>query len=285
MGISARLRKGTLLGVLIFFMCWTPSGCNTKEQPEITIAGSTTILPFMAEVSEQYAGIGHVTIHVRDGGSLNGIEDLIRGKIDIAMSSAPIPSKMRSRAESEGLQVKGFPFALDLVVPIVHPSNPVLTLNLAQLAGIYQGEIKTWKDVGGKSESIEAVARRDTSGTEEVWQQVVMKSRMVRPDAVLQDSNSGVLAYVAEHPKAIGFVSYALLNHEVKALSVGGVAPSKENAKEGRYPISRRLYLYVDQKEIPHYITSLMVYVLGRQGQQIAEKCGFIPLHPLKRSD
>ncbi|HKI49871.1 MAG TPA: phosphate ABC transporter substrate-binding protein [Desulfobacteria bacterium] len=282
MGISAHLLKGTLLGVLIFFMGWMTTGCTAKEDPEITIAGSTTILPFMVKVSEHYAVGGKVRLHVSDGGSIKGIRDLIHGKINIAMSSAPIPTEILSSAESKGLQIKGFPFAVDLIVPIVHPSNPVANLNPAQLAGIYAGKIKTWKDVGGQSESIEVVARRDSSGTGEVWRQMVMKSESVRSDAVLQDSNSGILAYVAEHSAAIGYVSYALLNHEVKPLSVNGVVPNRENAGEGRYPISRRLYLYVNEKEIPHPIKALIVFVLGRKGQQIAETCGFIPLYATK---
>ena len=162
--------------------------------------------------------------------------------------STPIPTEIPSCAEFEGLQIKVFPFAIDLIVPIVHPSNSVINLNSVQLAGIYAGKIRTWKDVGGLSESIEVVARKDSSGTGKVWQKVVMKSESVRPDAVLQDSNSGVLAYVAEHREAIGYIGYALLNHEVKSLSVKGVVPNRENAGKGRYPISRRLYLYVDQR-------------------------------------
>ena len=270
--------KTVVFGILASIMCWTFS-CTHKAPPEITVAGSTTIRPFMVKVSEQYAGEGDIRIHVSGDGSMKGMRELIDGKINIAMSSVPIPAEILSAAKAAGIQIKGFPFASDLIVPIVHPSNPVVTLNLAQLAGIYAGNIKSWQDVGGQPKPIEVVTRDDASGTGEVWQQVVMKSESITPEALLKDSNSGVLAYVAEHPEAIGYVSYAFLNHEVKSLSVNGVSLNRENAKEGKYPISRRLFLYVDQKEMPHHIKSLIVFILSPKGQQIVEACGFIPLY------
>ena len=270
--------KTAVFGILAFILCWT-SSCTHKEPPVISVAGSTTILPFMEKVFEQYTGRGDVKIQVLGDGSMKGMSELIDGKIDIAMSSAPISPETLSRSEAAGIQIKGFPFASDLIVPIVHPSNPVRTLTLAQLAGIYAGNIKSWQEVGGQPRPIAVVTRDDASGTGEVWQQVVMKSENISPEALLKGSNSGVLAYVAEHPEAIGYVSCAFLNHEVKPLSVKGAAANRENAKEGKYPISRRLFLYVDQKEMPHHIKSLIVFILSPKGQRIAEACGFTPLY------
>ena len=273
--------KTFAFGAFFFLICWMPQGCTRQEPPEIRITGSTTILPFMTEVSEIYSQKVKAGIQINGGGSMKGIRELIDGKCSIAMSSSPIPAQMLAQAESKGIQLKGFPFADDLIVPIVHPSNPIHNLDLAQLREIYTGIIKFWNIVGWTTKPIEVVARGESSGTGEVWGRVVMGSKGVIPSAVPQNSNSGVLAYVAEHSGAIGYMSHALLNHEVKPLFVNHVAPSRENAKKGKYPISRRLYLYVDEKNLPPYIKSLIVFVLSGKGRQIAEKCGFIPLEPL----
>jgi phosphate transport system substrate-binding protein len=269
-------------GVLLFFLCWMPSGCTTQEPSQISVTGSTTILPFMTEVSGNYSQKMNAVIQISGGGSMKGIRELIDGKCSIAMSSSPIPAEMLSHAASKGIQIKGFPFAEDVIVPIVHPTNLIHDLELTQLQKIYTGSIKFWNAVGGESKPIEVVVRGESFGTGEVWKQVVMKSKGVKPGAAFQTSNSGVLAYVAEHPEGIGYISRALLNHEVKPLFVSGVAPNKENAKMEKYPISRRLYLYVDNKNLPHHIKSLIVFILNNKGQQIAKGCGFIPLEPLK---
>ena len=274
--------KSVVSAILLISLCLAPSGCCKKEQPKIRIAGSTTIHPFMVRVSQHYSGKGEVEILVNSCGSLKGVEALLNGTSDVAMCSSPIPADMLTNAASKGMQIKGFPFAYDLIVPIVHPSNPVNNLSLDQLAGIYQGTIDSWPVVGGNPGKIDVVARASSSGTREVWNQVILKSAKGREDWVIRDSNSGVLAYVAEHPQAIGYVSLAIVNHEVKVLSVGGVRPSIDTARDRKYPVSRQLYLYVDEKILSYPVKSLIVFVLSDQGQQIVTRSGFIPRDALK---
>lgn len=236
----------------------------------------------MIRVSNLYSGKGKAEIQVSSGGSMKGIEALIDGKCNMAMSSSPIPAGMLADAASKGIQIKGFSFANDMIVPIVHPSNPVNNLSLEQLGRIYTGNIKSWAAVGGQPALIDVITRAASSGTGEVWKQVVLRSSKPKKDCVVQNSNSGALAYVAEHPQAIGYVSFAILNHEVKAVSINGVAPTVENAKQGRYPISRQLYLYVDEKAFSYHVKSFIVFILSGKGQQIVKKSGFIPQDALK---
>jgi phosphate transport system substrate-binding protein len=268
--------------ILMISLCLAPSGCSKKEPSKIRIAGSTTISPFMVRVSELYSGKGEVQIQVKSDGSLKGVQALLAKTCDVAMCSSPIPVDMLANAASKGIQIRGFPFARDVIVPIVHPSNPVSNLSLDQLASIYQGAISSWAAVGGRPGKIDVVARAPSSGTREVWNQVVLKSTECREDWVIRDSNSGVLAYVAEHPEAIGYVSLAIVNHEVKALSVDGIAPIVDTAKARKHPVSRQLVLYVDEKTLSYPVKSLIVFVLSDKGQQIVTESGFIPQDSLK---
>ena len=277
-----QMLKSVAATIMMALLFAGPSGCSKKEPLKIKIAGSTTILPFMVRISEHYSGKGEVEIQVNSCGSLKGVEALLNGTCDVAMCSSPIPPDMIANAASKGMQIKGFPFAHDLIVPIVHPSNPVDSLSLDQLANIYQGTIDSWAGLGGNPGKIDVVARAPSSGTREVWNQVILKSAKGREGRVIQDSNSGVLAYVAEHPQAIGYVSLVIVNHEVKVLSVGGVRPSIDTARDRKYPVSRKLYLYVDEKTLSYPVKSLIVFFLSDQGQQIVTRSGFIPQDALK---
>lgn len=116
-----------------FFICWMTSGCGKEQPPKIHIAGSTTILPFMTKVTESYSKKVNAAIQISGGGSMEGIQELINGQCSIAMSSSPIPREIFSQAEAQGIQIKGFPFAEDLIVPIVHPSNPIHNLKSVSL--------------------------------------------------------------------------------------------------------------------------------------------------------
>jgi len=274
--------RSAISHILITLLCVSTWGCAKKEPSKIRIAGSTTIVPFMMRVAKHYSGKGDIEIQVNSCGSLKGVEALLNGTCDVAMCSSPIPAGMLANAASKGMQIKGFPFAHDLIVPIVHPSNPVNSLSLDQLAGIYQGTVDSWAAVGGRPGKIDVVDRAPSSGTREVWNQAVLKSAKCREDRSVEDSNSGVLAYVAEHPEAIGYVSLAIVNHEIKVLSVGDVAPTMDAAKTRKYPVSRQLYLYVDEKTLSYPVKSLIVFVLSDKGQQLVTQSGFIPQDALK---
>lgn len=270
-----------VLSVTGAFLCVAPSGCS-KDKQEIRIAGSTTIRPFMKRVSDYYAEKGDVDIRITSGGSMKGAASLIAAQCDIAMCSSPIPDRLRIDAQSKGINIKSFAFAHDMIVPIVHPSNPINTLTLDQLRDIYTGTIESWSEVGGNPDFIETVTRSSSSGTAEVWKKVILTSNALKTGGVVEGSNSGVLAYVAEHPNAIGYVSFAILNHEVKPLSINGVPPTVHNAKKGKYPILRPLYLYVNEDNLSYDVKSLIVFVLSDRGQQIVSQCGLIPRDALK---
>ena len=280
-GNTMYLLKISVASFLMFFLCFAPSGCSKKEPPKIRITGSTTILPFLIRVSDLYSEKEDVEIRVSSGGSMKGIAALIAGKCDIAMCSSPIPAKMLAHARSKDIQIKGFSVAHDMIVPIVHPSNPINNLSLEQLDKIFSGNIKSWAAFGGQPALIDVVIRTASSGTGEVWKQIVLQSDKLKKDSTVQNSNSGVLAFVAEHPDAIGYISFAILNHEVKPLSVDGVAPTVENAKQGTYPIFRQLYLYVDEKNLSYDMKSFIVFILSSKGQHIIKEMGFIPKEPL----
>lgn len=267
--------------MLMAFFCAMPPGCS-KDKKKICVAGSTTILPFMKRVSEHYAEQGDLDLQVSSGGSLTGINSLISGQCDIAMCSSPIPDRLRADARSKGIHIKGFPFAYDMIVPIVHPSNPITNLSTDQLRKIFTGAIESWSGVGGISAPIEVVTRSASSGTAAVWKKVILASSEPKKGCFVENSNSGVLAYVAEHPNAIGYVSFAILNHEVKTLSINGIQPTVKNAKQNKYPILRKLHLYVNEDKFPYEIKSLVVFVLSAQGQELVSRCNFIPRDALK---
>jgi phosphate transport system substrate-binding protein len=90
------------------------------------------------------------------------------------------------------------PFAVDYdcIVPIVHPSNNMANITMAQLKELYMGTIKNWKEIGGPDRPIVVISRDTSSGTYEVWRKKVMKKERVFPGALLQASNGAVIEAV-----------------------------------------------------------------------------------------
>jgi phosphate transport system substrate-binding protein len=250
----------------------------------LTINGSTTVLPIAQKVAEAYMKINpKVKISVSGGGSGNGIKALIDGTTDIADSSRFIKEEEVKAAVEKGAYPVPFAVAYDSIIPIVHPSNPVKNLTLAQLKAIYMGEVKNWKEVGGPNKELVIISRDTSSGTYEVWEEKVMKKARVAPAALLQASNGAVAQVVSKNRYAIGYVGLGYVNKSVKPLTVNGIKGSEKTTLDGTYPISRALYMFT--RGWPSGDTlNFINYVLNpHKGQRYVKQAGFVPLYTVAR--
>jgi len=276
--------RRTIFNYIIVLFCFallSTISCSEKANSDIIINGSTTEHPILEMVSASYMKKKNVKIVLRPEGSRTGVHTLIDGQCDIAMSSSKIAPSLFEEAESKKTNLKEFIFAYDMIVPVIHPSNPIQNLSLDQLRAIFIGSIKTWNEVRGKSEKILVVHRNTCSGTREVWEKIVIKSENAPTDHIALESNSEVLAYVAANPSAIGYISFGYVNNDIKTISVNGIKPTLENAAIQKYPLHRPLRLYVAEGNFSYEMKSFIIYLLSSEGQEIVKKSGFIPLYPL----
>ena len=246
---------------------------------ELKVNGSTTILPIMQAAVEAFmAQHPDVNISVSGGGSGNGIKALIDSSTNIAMASREMKKEEIAMAEEKGVKPVRHIIAVDAVIPIVHPSNPVKGLTVEQLQGIFTGAIDNWKAVGGEDESIVVISRDSSSGTYETWQEyVVGKENKVTPRALLQASSGAVMEAVGKNKKSISYdgVGYVLASKSIKGLLVNGVDGAKaDNAKSGKYPVSRMLQVYTNGEPTGD-VKALIDFLKSPAGQKIVVEQGF----------
>ncbi|MHC1604188.1 MAG: phosphate ABC transporter substrate-binding protein [Candidatus Syntropharchaeales archaeon] len=255
----------------------TATPATTPESVvELQIAGSTTVLPIAEECArvfmEKHPGS---RIDVAGGGSSHGIKSVAEGTVDIGDASRDIKDSEREAHP----ELVPHPIAKDGVAIVVHPSNPVNSITMEELRRIYTGEITNWKDLGGVDAEIVLVSREEGSGTRDCFEHAVMKpiNEEITDTAIIQDSNGKVRAAVAGNENAIGFLSLGYVNQDVKALKLDGVEPTVENVVNGKYPISRTLWMITrgdpDQGE-----EEFLNFVLSEEGQKIVEELHFVPV-------
>jgi len=174
-----------------------------------------------------------------------------------------------------------FAVAMDALLPIVHPENPVQDLSIEQLRDIYTGKIKSWKDVGGEDKPIAVVGRDTSSGTYETWQEIILKKERVSPRALIVASSGAMLTTVAKNKYAIGYDGIGYINDTVKPLMVNGKKGSAETALDGSYPIARFLYMFTKGWPAGE-IMKFLNFMLSDEGQRIVASTGFVPLRVLK---
>jgi len=222
------LRKGMMVFVLAVSLSFST---NIAWAGRIVIKGSTTLLPVAQKVAEAYMKQNPgIKISISGGGSGNGIKALIDGSTDIADSSRFIKGKEIKLSLKKGAYPVPFAVAYDCIVPVVHPSNPIVNITMAQLKDIYMGKIRNWKEIGGPDRPVVVISRDTSSGTYEVWHKKVMKKKRVYPGALLQTSNGAVAQAVAKNKNAIGYIGIGYMNKDVKPLMVNRIIPSGKGA-------------------------------------------------------
>lgn len=244
----------------------------------VVVKGSTTVLPIAQSCAEVFMEENPaISISVQGGGSGVGIASLIDGTCNIATASRPIKEKEIATAQEKGVNPVETVIARDAIVLVVHPSNALAGLTLAEIKAIYTGKVSNWSEVGGADQEIIVVSRDSASGTFETFNELALEGEKVRADALLQASNAAVVTTVANTPGAIGYVGLGYVSKEIKALTVDEVIPSKETVNAGDYPLARSLFMYTDGKP-EGAVKKFIDFVLSAEGQKLVEENGYISL-------
>lgn len=253
-------------------------GAQAYAGTKIIVEGSTTVLPIAQRGAEDFMNNNKdIDITVRGGGSGVGITSLIEKTCNIADSSRPIKDAELQKAAGRGVTPKAYVIAMDGIAVIVHPENDTANLTKQQVMDIFTGKISNWKKLGLTDEKIVVVSRDTASGTFEAFGTLALNGAKVRADALMQASNQAVASVVAKTPGAIGYIGHGYLNSSVKAVTVEGVAATKQTILSGKYPYSRPLFMYTNgpaQEAVKDFID----YILSKDGQKMVEEEGFVAL-------
>ncbi len=184
------------------------------------------------------------------------------------------------------------PVVKDALVFLVNVENPVTNLTRQQLVDIYAGKITNWKEVGGNDEPIVAFQRSDRSGSQTLFEALLMDGvKPMRPPIEwLQDTMGYLVDSVAGYdngPVSIGYsvfyyVSDMYGSDRIRLLAVDGVAPSRETIASGAYPFCTN-YFAVMKKDLPDDAPerALVDWLLTDEGQRVAARAGYVPMRPL----
>ena len=228
-----------------------------------------------------------VSIEIAANGSATAFSGLAAGTCDVGMSSRAVEESEVSTLVERDLGDLRLPgaehvIALDGIAVVVHPSNPVRSLDRATLHDIYAGKIENWSVLGGKDAPIRLLSRDGKSGTFDTFKHLVLGKDALSAKAVLFGENDTLSDKVASDPDAIGFVGLAYVR-AARALAVSerGAPPMLPTqftvATEG-YMLSRRLYLYSLPKPRTPWVSELISYVLSQRAQQVTSHSGFVDL-------
>ena len=263
-----------VVAVLTVFVSMMHATTPTDLSGELTVAGSTTVLPINQECARLLMEANpDVRISVSGGGSGHGVKSVGAGEIDIGAASRDMKSAELEQYPDLKLVVIG----KDSVAIVLHPSNMLSDLTLEEAAQIFSGEIRNWKDVGGSDAAIRVITREEGSGTRETFEKYVMEpfDKEVAGRASVKGSNGEVRATISSDARSIGYLSIGYVDNAMKAIKVGGIEATVANVLSGDYPIQRNLYLIT--KGDPSALEQAFIdFVLSSEGQEVVQDVGYI---------
>jgi len=257
------------------------AACSAPEA--INVSGSSTVLPAVSLAAEQYTLETGISVIVNAGGSGSGFNQLAEGQTNIGMMSRDITESERTKFSN--VDFTEIAIGRDAVVPSISSEiyeSGVQALTLEQIADIYAGRVDNWAKFGGPDRPIFAIDKEASRGTRQIFMSVVLGNPNAEaPGAdLVTGSNNEEQTALTQSNAAIGMLSFAWLNEDVRGLSIilpngNVVAPTLNNIRNGTFPFVRDLNV-VTRGDIEPTSQEFIDFLLGPKGQQGVEKSGYI---------
>ena len=270
----ACLRKSLALLAAVFFIFPHPG-----QAADLTLGGTGADLEAMRVLGGAFekANPGTTVEVMPSLGSGGGVNAVLAGAIDLALTSRPLEDKERAAGAREAA------YASALTVFTTSQNNALTNLTSADLIEIYGGTRTTWADgtlirlilrPQGESEAVLVMTR--VPGLAGPYRQALVRKGVI---VTFTDQENIDKISQIEGALGTGSLSAVLLTERanLKALRLNGVAPTLAAAVEGSYPLTRRLF-FVTGPDTGDLVVRFMSFVGSAEGTAILERTGHLPL-------
>jgi phosphate transport system substrate-binding protein len=259
------------------------AGAGEGLTGSIAINGSSTVEPISSLVAELFAEENpDVEITVEGLGTGDGFELFCNGETDISNASRPIEQEEMDDCAAGGIEYTELEVALDGISVLTSANNSAAECltsgDLYALAGPESEGFESWSDANALAAEVGAVgapypdvplditAPGEESGTYDAFVELSgipdialerglaeEEAETTRPDYQASANDNVIIDGIAGSDSSFGWVGFSFYEQNqdvVKAFEIDGdegcVAPSFETIADGSYPLSRSLYIYVN---------------------------------------
>jgi phosphate transport system substrate-binding protein len=284
-------------------------GSSSGGAKKVVVSGSSTVQPISSLVAEDFSKDNpDVSVSVDGPGTGDGFALFCQGQTDISDASRPIEDDEKATCDSAGIKYTELKIGLDGITVMTNPKNTAVDClskaDMYSLVGPESTGFKNWsdanslnKELGGSGSfpdvPLDITAPGEESGTYDAFIELALKdiadSRsqpddQTRPDYQSSANDNVIIQGIEGSDSSFGWVGFAYAEENasgVKILKVdpaedasggaGCVAPDRDTIADGSYPLSRALYIYVNndkaasnasvKKYVDFYLQGLKTYV------------------------
>jgi phosphate transport system substrate-binding protein len=277
---ESAMRKGSLLLVTItvvglLLLSQLPTSVNAEERTRIRAKGAHTLANAVQSLGKSFMkSHPNAFVIASAGGSTTGIRALLNKEVELALCVRQLNDGELAKASEKGISPTFKVMGHDGVAIIVNPSNPVTELTVDQIAKIFTGEIKNWKQVGGPDRPIQVyLTDPKRHGTPGFFQKNFLKGKPYVNTMLVRRDWEPVISKVAGDPNGFSFcLTKKALDHKgaVKLLQIKkdeespSVAMSWTTIDDGTYPLRRAVYYYWDANSATPVLREFVDYSLKK---------------------
>lgn len=233
--------------------------------------------------------LGEFEFHLSN--SDEGFADLLADEADIVMSLREVRADELSRAQGAGIgnlggRGRSRVIALDALVPVVAPGNPVQAITTPDLARVLAGEIDNWQALGGPNAPIAVHLFDAKSGLgQATYDRILAPAGLtLAAGAARHDSGQALLDAVMKDPFALGVTSRSETGN-AWVLALKGACGFALNAtrravKTEDYPLTSPLFLYLPARRFPKLVREFLSYLRDPSAQLVIRRVGFVDQSP-----
>lgn len=216
-----------------------------------------------------------------------GFLALLNGEADIALALREPSAAERRAAVSQApddppLDRRVRVLALDALVPVVSPMNPVDSISLPELAALYAGEITNWRTLGGPDAPVALHLLSADLGLAQGFTDRVLVPADADPASGITRHGSAaeLAAAVARDAYAIGIMPRSVRG-AAQPLALRGACgfrqiASPEAVKSRDYPLTAPVYLYLAPERLPLLVRQFLDYTRTVQAERLVQSAGFV---------
>jgi phosphate transport system substrate-binding protein len=238
-----------------------------KQHGKLLIYCPKEELPVMMAVARVIASSTENLIEIQ---LISSKKDAKGKEINLELDSNVDTSKSKTASDL-------YPVAYRGLAIIVNPGNEVFNLNSSLLKNIFSGKLTNWKQVGGKDTPIHIYGYKSATPECQTFRQKFLDGKAAKAKIKVNSTNE-ILTLVSQDKNAISYMNISELDfRKVKALRINGIKASAANIKNGKYPLSQKIYLNLltPKNELAKAFIS---FLKTNSGGNILEKNGLLPL-------
>ncbi|MGI8938409.1 MAG: substrate-binding domain-containing protein [Iamia sp.] len=283
----------------------TDAQADPAVSGDVAITGSSTVEPISTFAAQAFFGqSGQVSISVEGPGTGDGMENFCGGDADITGASRPIKAEELAACGEAGIEVIELPVGLDGIAVVASPDNPVECLSFADLYALIGPEatgVDQWSgaaDLAGTlgsetdfpDENLVLTGPGEESGTYDSFLEQVIEpvaeeraeagaisedaAGSARADYASSANDNTIIDAVASDSGGLGWVGFAFAaeSPSVRLVPIAAepgepcVPAEADTIRDGSYPISRTLFIYVNEakaEEDPAVAAFVDFYLAG----------------------